>query len=150
MKMNEAEGFVPISVAGKASGYIILSYSRSERRGFNSKSRNTYDDTKKNIASYIMTPYDGNETEPNENYYWRCWSSIAYLNSKKLGVGDVSNYISNRKNYNENTDYYDVNCVTQLPKDEKYKTYKYGGVDIEVDDTAPTPPYINFLPLVRV
>ena len=145
MKMNEAEGFVPISYAGKASGYVELAWSRDERSGSKSSSRNTYHDVKKNVASYIM-----GGVNPTENTYWRCMTSIAYNNSHKLGVGDIKNYINNRKNYDENTDYYDVNCVTQLIKDEKYKKYYFGDVGIEVDESCPSPNTLNLLPLIRI
>lgn len=147
MKMNEAEGFIPISFVGKASGKVEIAWSRDERSGSKPASRNTYHDIKKNIASYKMgvpKEYD------HDKSYWRCVTSIPYINADKLGVGDVKNYISNRKDYNENTDYYDVNCVTQLSKDTKYKTYNFGKVPVKVDETCPNPPYVNLLPLIRI
>ena len=147
MKMNEAEGFIPISYVGKASGKVELAWSRDERSGSKSSSRNTYHDVKKNVASYKMgSPKD---YEHNKSY-WRCVTSIPYTNPDKLGVGDIKNYIANRKDYNENTDYYDVNCVTQLPKDSKYKTYNFGKVPVKVDETCPNPPFVNLLPLIRI
>lgn len=146
MKMNEAEGYIPISYIGKASGYITLAWSRAERSGSKAQSRNTYHDKKINIASYKMAA----PKNLSDNSYWRCVTSIAYNNPQKLGVGDIKNYISNRENYDENTDYYDVNCVTQLQKDQKYKKYYFGGIGIEVDETTPNPAYINLLPLIRI
>lgn len=154
MKMNEAEGFIPISWFGKASGYVHLAWSRDERSGSNSSSRNTYHDYKYNVGGYKMAIPKGDYIESAEDgspvSYWRCMTSIAYINPNKLGVGDIANYINNKRDYNENTDYYDVNCVTQLPKNDTYKNYKYGGVNIKVDETCPTPPYINLLPLIRI
>ena len=147
MKANEAEGYIPISYTGKAGGYIILSWSRDERRGMKSSSRNTYEDEKYNVASYIMTPCEDYDEDKS---YWRCWSSISYLNSHKLGVGDVENYIDNKQNYNEDSDYYDVHCVTQLPDEEKHKAYSFGGNDVLVNETCPTPSHMNLLPLLRI
>ena len=108
-KANEAEGFIPISFTGKAGGRIILSWSRDERSGSKSSSRNTYEDNKYNIASYIMTPDEGYDEEKS---FWRCWSSIAYTNSAKLGVGNITNYIENKNKFDEEADYYDTNLVT--------------------------------------
>lgn len=149
MKMNEAEGFIPISYCGKASGRVIFGWSRSERSGWKSSSRNTYHDNKYNVASYIMCIPPTSITV-DDNSPWRCWSSISYFNPNKLGVGKVENYINNRQDFNEDTDYYDVNSVTQLPSSEKYKKYKYGGVGVIVDETCPTPAYQNLLPLIRI
>lgn len=147
MKANEAEGYIPISYTGKAGGYIILSWSRDERRGMKSSSRNTYEDKKYNVASYIMTPCEDYDEDKS---YWRCWSSIAYLNSHKLGVGDIPKYLENKENFNEDTNYYDIHCVTQLPEDEKYRAYAFGGKNVLVNETCPTPPYMNLLPLLRI
>lgn len=157
MKMNEAEGFVPISWFGKASGAVHLAWSRDERSGSNSSSRNTYHDYKYNVGGYKMASIVGKYREETEMVneketisYWRCVSSIPYINPNKLGVGNIKDYTTNKKEYNEDTDYYDVNCVTQLPKNDTYKNYKYGGRNINVDETCPTPPYMNLLPLIRI
>lgn len=155
MKMNEAEGFIPISWFGKASGYVHLAWSRDERRRSRPATRNMYHDFKYNVGGYKMAIPMGNYIESSAPgsttiSYWRCMTSIPYINPNKLGVGDIANYINNKRDYNENTDYYDVNCVTQLPKNDTYKNYKYGGVNIKVDETCPTPPYINLLPLIRI
>lgn len=53
-------------------------------------------------------------------------------------------------NFNEETDYYDVNSVTQLPQNEKMRSYKYGGVPVTVDESCPTPTRLNLLPLIRI
>lgn len=154
-KMNEAEGFIPISYYGKAQGQIKLSWSRDERSGWHSSSRNTYHDYKNNVASYIMTQIPGNniKEEPDEEgnvTYWRCLTSVAYHNPYKLGVGDVKNYIENVKNYNEFSDYYDVNSVTQLPVQVKPKEYSYGDFGVELDENCPNPNVVNLLPLIRL
>lgn len=157
MKLNEAEGFIPISYQGKAGGTVTLAWSRAERRGLKARTRNTYHDWKKNVASYIMGSMNNNaqvkaynDTVAVGNGYWRCVTSIPYVNPMKLGVGDVKNYINNRKNYNEDVDYYDVNCVTQLPKHDKNRTFSFGGVSVEIDESCPSPNYLNLLPLIRI
>ena len=153
--MNEAEGFIPITYYGKAQGQIKLSWSRDERSGWHSSSRNTYHDYKNNVASYIMTQISGNNIkevsdEDGEATYWRCLTSVAYHNPYKLGVGNVKNYIENVKNYNEFSDYYDVNSVTQLPVQVKPKEYAYGGFGVELDENCPNPNTLNLLPLIRL
>jgi hypothetical protein len=108
MKMNEAEGFIPITYQGKAQGKILYMYSRAERRKCNAGKRRSHDYSKNNIAGYQVAAKKANPDKSS----WRCLTIIAYNNPYKLGVGDIKNYIKNRKDYNENVDYYDVNCVT--------------------------------------
>lgn len=150
MKMNEAEGYIPISNIGLAGGYMKIAYSRDERSGSKSSSRNTYTDEKHNIGGYkLMSPVGVTSSNENE-FYWRCLSSIPYLNPNKLGVGDIKNYITNKKKNDETVDYYDINCVTQLPTHDSFTNYKYGGKTVEVDDTCPSPAHIKLLPLIRI
>lgn len=148
--MNEAEGFIPISQVGKASGYVVFAYSRDERRGTKSSSRNTYNYSKYNIAGYKLAAPNNVDDPHNDTYRWRCWSSIPYLNADKLGVWNTEKYIENVQNYDEYSDYYDTNCVTQLPNKDKYKDYYYGGEKINVDENCPAPPHMNLLPLIRI
>jgi hypothetical protein len=102
-----------------------------------------------------MTQIPGNnikevsDAEGNATY-WRCLTSIAYHNPYKLGVGDVKNYIDNVKNYNEFSDYYDVNSVTQLPVQVKPKEYSYGDFGVELDENCPNPNVVNLLALIRL
>lgn len=149
-KLNEAEGFIPISQVGKASGYVVFAYSRDERRGTKSSSRNTYNYSKYNIAGYKLAAPNNVDDPHNDTYRWRCWSSIPYLNADKLGVWNTEKYIENVQNYDEYSDYYDTNCVTQLPNKDKYKDYYYGGEKINVDENCPAPPHMNLLPLIRI
>lgn len=146
MKMNEAEGFIPITCQGKAQGQILYMYSRAERRKCNAGKRRSHDYSKNNIAGYQAAAKTANPDKSS----WRCLTSIAYNNPYKLGVGDIKNYIKNRKDYNENVDYYDVNCVTQLETDAPLKNYQFGGFNVKVDETCPTPTYMNLLPLIRI
>ena len=143
-KLNEAEGFIPISWYGKASGKVQITYSRDERNGSKSSSRNTYDDHFYNIAGYKMAAPRKTSSK------WRCLSSIPYLNPYKLGVGDIAKYIDNIKKNDETVDYYDINCVTQLPTEDKLKNYKFGGNIVQVDESCPTPAHMNLLPLIRI
>ena len=146
MKMNEAEGFIPISVQGKAQGQIVLSWSRSERSGCKGRSRNTYDDYKSNIAGYKAAEKNADEV----NSTWRCLTSIPYNNPYKLGVGDIKNYMDNKKNYDDEVDFYDVNCVTQMDSKAPYKQFNFGGITLNVDESCPTPNHMNLLPLIRI
>lgn len=148
MKLNEAEGFIPISCYGKASGFMVIAHSRDERSGSKSSSRNTYQDYIYNIGGYRLTQPKG--TYSDDTSYWRCITSIAYLNPYKLGVGNISKYIENKKKNDETVDYYDINCVTQLPSQDTYRNYKFGGVNVEVDETCPEPPHMKLLPLIRI
>lgn len=148
MKLNEAEGFIPISYYGKASGFMVIAHSRDERSGSKSSSRNTYQDYIYNIGGYKLTRPLG--TYNDETSFWRCLTSIAYLNPNKLGVGDIKKYIDNKKKNDETVNYYDINCVTQLPSQDTYRNYKFGGVKVEVDETCPEPPHMKLLPLIRI
>lgn len=147
-KLNEAEGFIPISFFGKAGGYTKTTYTRKEAcgtSGMKTKWR-SYDERYYNIGGYKMASatYDENKS------YWRCLTSISYLNPNKLGVGKITEYIDNLQKNDETVDYYDINCVTQLPKDDKFRNYKYGGIPIPVDETCPSPAHMNLLPLIRI
>ena len=106
----------------------------------------SYDEKYNNIGGYKMASatYDENKS------YWRCLTSISYLNPNKLGVGKITEYIDNLQKNDETVDYYDINCVTQLPKDDKFRNYKYGGIPIPVDETCPSPAHMNLLPLIRI
>mgnify|MGYP003289542929 CR=1 FL=1 len=138
MKLNEAEGFIPISYFGKAGGNVKIKYSRKEAYGPSGAKtkRRSYYDTYHNISGYKMAaPAESYRNGVAQSYdenlsYWRCFSSIPYTNPYKLGVGDIKNYISNKLKNDDSVDYYDINCVTQLPNNNTYKNYKYGGVNI--------------------
>ena len=151
-KWNEAEGFIPISKQGKASGYIHQHWTVRERRGCKGYSRNPYEYTKQNIGGYLLAAPNLVSSDPHDtNVYWRCLTSIPYTNPKKLGVcADFETWGKTKKNYNENSEYYDINSVTQTPDYEKYKRYKFGNFPVEVDETCPTPYHMKFLPLIRI
>lgn len=159
MKLNEAEGFIPISYFGKAGGNVKIKYSRKEAYGPSGAKtkRRSYYDTYHNISGYKMSAPVKSLNADNvvqsyddEKSFWRCFSSIPYLNPYKLGVGDIKNYIPNKLKNDETVDYYDINCVTQLPNKDEYKNYKFGGVNIQVDESCPTPAHLNLLPLIRI
>lgn len=181
VKMNESEGRIPAAAKGGPMYASHVTWSRTERRNIKKKRRKAYSFIWKGVGSYNIgvnnnallsrSELEGTKYKArcDEDYKYRCLTSIPYQNSSKLGAGDPSLDLED--------DYYNKNSVTTQQSDIVYEGVTYGGVDItkditiettEIDEAtgeeiiidkvikskiirdAPTPSYVNLLPLIRI
>lgn len=136
LKMNQAQGFIPISAYGYAQYRTQYSWSVSRRSGWGKKQRQTHTYQRGCIAGYGLVAPQQKKT--GENYYNFCVTSIPYENPYKLGVGQPNNFKlsfldGETSDYNVTDDtpenYYDNNSVTYDFKKSKGLTYSFGGID---------------------
>lgn len=181
VKMNESEGRIPAAAKGGPMYASHVTWSRTERRNVKKKRRKAYSFIWKGVGTYNIgvnnnailsrAELEGTKYKErcDEDYKYRCLTSIPYQNSSKLGVGDPSLDLED--------DYYNKNSVTSQQSDIVYEGVTYGGIDITKDITietteidektgeetiidkvikskvirdAPTPSYVNLLPLIRI
>lgn len=181
VKMNESEGRIPAAAKGGPMYASHVTWSRTERRNIKKKRRKAYSFVWSGVGTYNIgvnnnallsrAELEGTKYKArcDEDYKYRCLTSIPYQNSSKLGAGDPSSDLEE--------DYYNKNSVTTQQSDIVYEDVTYGGVDITKDITietteideetgeeiivdkvikskvirdAPTPSYVNLLPLIRI
>ena len=146
IKMNESEGRIPASANGGPLYVSWVNWSRTERRNSKKKRRKEYNFKWKGVGNYNIGVNDmRNDSEVKGDYQYRCLTSIAYQNSKKLGTGDVKSELKD--------DYFNKNSVTTPLEEVIHPTVSFGGIEFDVsqiDMTAPSPDYVNLLPLIRI
>ena len=163
IKMNESEGRIPASSVGGPlySSWVI--WSRRERRNIKKMRRKDYSFRWKSVGHYKIGSNNNADKIRGEvenastnmkyadDYKYRCLTSIPYQNSSKLGVGDPTKDVKE--------DFYSKNSITTPQSDMVYEDVTYGEVDITKDGDntigkilrdAPTPSYVNLLPLIRI
>ena len=160
IKLNEAEGIWPISVAGKAS------FSMQHRHAWIRKRRHGTDQEfgelfKHDVSKYylhgIPIQTENQTYSPAAGYLWRTMTSLPLTNCEKLGCGDLKNYNSN-VNRDEilpnDPDYYTYHNVTDQWRETKSikKDNNYPGpsTEIKTTDDSPYPSHINLLPLIKL
>ena len=169
IKMNEAEGIWPISVAGKAS--FSMQHTHFWQRKRDSQSWNgsdKYDDEygelfKHDVSKYyfhgtpITTETDKQTYSPKSGYLWRTMTSLPLTNCEKLGCGDLTNYdptVVKEEISQNDPDYYTYHNVTDQWRETKSfkKDNNYPGTKtkIKTTDNSPYPSHINLLPLIKL
>lgn len=160
IKMNEAEGIWPISVAGKASFSMRHKHTwvRKRRHGTDQE----YGDLLKNdVGKYYFhgtqVDTDNGTYSPAAGYLWRTMTSLPLTNCEKLGCGDLTDYDENvdkEEILPDDPDYYRYNNVTdQLRKTLTHKkdnNYPGTSTEIKTTDNSPYPSHINLLPLIKL
>lgn len=170
VKLNEAEGRIPISYMGKAKyrleeGHMI----ERERSWWSSTFAGDDYDTepitvyKNNIGNYTLKSiHKPDEAKDTTGWGWSCVTSLPYEFPEFLGFGDwkaIDNK-SHMKTYNNEckisnpSKYYINHNVTDRWKktqpEEKINIIKYGGVSVNSDTQSPAPAHMYLLPLIRL
>lgn len=170
IKLNEAEGRIPISYIGKAKYRLEEGHMIERKRSWGSSvfKGDKYDTEpitvyKNNIGNYtlksIRTPDDEKDTT---GWGWSCVTSLPYEFPEFLGFGDwkkIDNK-SHTKSYNNEykvsnpSKYYINHNVTdkwkKIQPEEKINIVKYGGVEVPSDTQSPAPAHMYLLPLIRL
>ena len=175
VKLNEAEGRIPISSIGNAKYRLEEGHMIERKRSLGSRifKGDKYDTEpitvyKNNIGNYTLKAQNLPSVEDatsTENWGWTCLTSLPYEFPEFLGFGDF-NEIEKRevpwheKSHNINcklsdpTTYYINHNVTDRWKkaqpEEKIQIIKYGGVSVKSDIQSPTPSHLYLLPLIRL
>jgi hypothetical protein len=171
IKLNEAEGRIPISYIGNAKYRLEEGHMIERERSWGSKvfKGDDYDTEpitvyKNKIGNYTLKGVNlpTTDSESTDRWGWSCFTSLPFEFPEFLGFGDwrAINSDSYAKSYNidckvtDPTKYYINHNVTdrwkKIQPNEKIQIVKYGGVEIKSDIQSPTPDHIYLLPLIRL
>lgn len=168
IKLNEAEGRIPISVIGHAKYRMEEGHMIERKRSWGSRTfgGDDYDTEpitvyKNNIGNYTLKGVRI-PTDTTSNWGWSCLTSLPFEFPEFLGYGDwkAIDDESYNKAYNIDckltnpTKYYINHNVTdrwkRIKPSEKVQIVKYGGVELTSDIQSPTPSHLYLLPLIRL
>lgn len=171
IKLNEAEGRIPISHIGQAKYRMIGGHMIERKRKGRHIHGDKYDTEpisviKNNIGNYTLKGINTNLydaiTDENKFWSWSCLTSLPFEFPEFLGVGDLNAITeeSFRKSFNidckvSNPQKYYINHnVTdrwkKVQPDEKIQVIKYGGTEVKADTQSPAPSHFYLLPLIRL
>lgn len=161
IKMNQAEGNIPISYVGNAqyTNYYAFSIKRRDS-GLEKKKRVTKEYTRSNIAGYkLMSPKGSND---NDSYF--CMTSIPYQNPQYLGYGDITKCKIEFPALHEKQEIKQLD--TSLMSDDELWANKSVTVDLSqlnvgntinfnkkprlIKSKIPSPNFLNLIPLIKI
>ena len=161
IKMNQAEGNIPISYVGNAQyvNYYAFSIKRRES-GLKKKKRVTKEYTRSNIAGYkLMSPKGSND---NDSYF--CMTSIPYQNPQYLGYGDITKCKIEFPALHEKQEIKQLD--TSMMSDDELWANKSVTVDLSqmnvgntinfgkkprlIKSKIPSPNFLNLIPLIKI
>lgn len=168
IKLNEAEGRIPISFHGQAKYRLEEGHMIERERSWGSKlfKGDDYDTEpitvyKNRIGNYILKGVNMS-IEDTSTWGWSCLTSLPFEYPEFLGVGDLDNLTDESFNKSVNLEfktsepakYYINHNVTdrwkKVQPEEKVQVIKYGGVEVKCDTQSPAPAHLYLLPLIRL